>query len=91
MTDTVRNNTGLNRFELDTEAGIAFASYRLSPGKITIFHTEVPAALRGRGIGSTLARGALGIVRQQERKLVARCCFIRTFLKENPEFNDLLS
>jgi predicted GNAT family acetyltransferase len=86
----VRNNAAHNRFELDTAAGVAFASYRLSPGTMTIFHSEVPAALRGRGIGSRLARGALEEVRRQGLKLVAQCSFIDVFVTNNPEFRDLL-
>jgi len=48
---TIRHNTEQQRFEFDTSAGIAVADYRLSAGVMTIFHTEVPVPLRGRGIG----------------------------------------
>lgn len=48
MRSPVRNNTALNRFELAAEGGTATANYRLSSGKITFFHTEVPPALRER-------------------------------------------
>jgi uncharacterized protein len=55
----VRHNAEQQRFELDTRAGIAVANYRLSTGVMTIFHTEVPLPLRGRGIGCRLVEGAL--------------------------------
>jgi predicted GNAT family acetyltransferase len=90
MPQLTRNNAARNRFELDTAAGIAFASYRLSSGTITIFHSEVPSALRGRGIDSRLARGALEEVRRQGLKLVAQCSFIDAFVADNPEFRDLM-
>ena len=45
----VQNNTQQQRFELDTSAGLAVADYRLSSGTMTIYHTEVPVPLRGRG------------------------------------------
>ena len=45
----------LNRFEADADGGLAFASYRLSPGTVTIVHTEVPATMRGSGVGSALS------------------------------------
>jgi len=50
--DNVRNNTALNRFELDLDGATAAAYYTLSPGVITFTHTEVPAAMSGHGIGS---------------------------------------
>ena len=90
MANSVRNNTALNRFELDAGGHTAVAYYRLSPGVITFVHTEVPQALAGQGIGSALARGALEIVRTLGLKVVAQCEFIAAFMGKHPEFNDLL-
>jgi predicted GNAT family acetyltransferase len=86
----VRNNTALNRFELDADGHVAVAYYRLSPGVITFTHTEVPAERSGRGIGSALARGALDQVRAQGLKVVAQCPFIGDFISKHPEYGDLL-
>ena len=44
----VRHNTQLHRFELDTPAGVAVADYRIAGNVMTIYHTEVPVALRRR-------------------------------------------
>ena len=62
----VRRNTELHRFEMDTPAGLAIADYRLAGNVMTMFHTEVPGPLRGRGYGYHLVRGALlqGLPRQ---------------------------
>lgn len=86
----VRHNTEQRRFELDTSAGIAVADYRLSGGVMTIFHTEVPAALRGRGIGCRLVKGVLEEVRKLGLKVVPQCWFVREYLERNSEFADLL-
>ena len=59
MPDVVRDNKVQHRFEMDAGDDIAVAYYSLTPGVITFTHTEVPAALRGQGIGSRLVRGAL--------------------------------
>jgi uncharacterized protein len=90
VTNTVRNNTALHRFELDADGHTAVAYYRLSPGVITFTHTEVPPALSGHGIGSALARGALETVRSLGLKVVAECPFVGAFIGKHPEFNDLL-
>ena len=81
----VRNNTTLNRFELDVDGHLALAYYRPTPGVITFTHTEVPPALSGRGIGSALARGALEKARAQGLKVVAKCEFIGGYIAKHPE------
>jgi predicted GNAT family acetyltransferase len=90
MSDVVRNNTALHRFELDVDGHIAFAQYRRSPGVITFTHTKVPTELEGRGVGSRLARGALEQVRAQDLKVIAQCPFIAGYIDKHPEFADLL-
>ena len=86
----VINNTDQRRFELETSSGLAIADYRVSGDKLTIFHTEVPAALRGRGIGCRLVKGALEEVRKLGLKVVPQCWFVREYIDRNSEFADLL-
>jgi len=85
----VRNNTARQRFELDVGDALAFANYRLAPGTVIITHTETPAALRGRGIGSQLVAGALALIRADGNKVVAGCGFVADYLAQHPEWRDL--
>ncbi len=85
----VRNNTALSRYELDVDGAIAFADYRLAPGKVIITHTETPRALRGRGIASRLVQGALEQIRADGLKVVAGCGFVVDYLDKHPEFADV--
>lgn len=90
MPGDLRDNTTLQRFELDVDGHIAFVHYRVEPGTITLVHTEVPPALGGRGVGSTLARKVLEEVRALGLKVVVKCPFIAAFMGKHSEFNDLL-
>lgn len=90
MSETVRDNKALNRFEMDAGRETAVAYYALTPGVITFNHTEVPAALRGRGIASRLVRGALEAARAAHLKVVPRCSFVSAYLARHPEFTDLI-
>lgn len=90
MSDEVRNNTALHRFELDADGHTAVGYYQLAPGVITFTHTEVPPALSGHGIGSRLARGALEAARAQGLKVVAKCPFVSAYMGKHAKFNDLL-
>ena len=87
----VRQNSELRRFEMDVAGGTALAVYRLAGGVMTFTHTEVPAALRGRGIGSQMMHGVLQEVRAQGLKVVPRCPFVADFIDRHPEFADLLA
>ena len=85
----VRDNKALSRFEMDVDGAVAFANYRLTPQAVIITHTETPRALRGRGIGSELVKGALDKIRADGRKVIAGCGFVVDYLYKHPEFADL--
>ena len=90
MPNAVRNNTELNRFEMEIGNELAVANYQLSPGTFTIYHTEVPSELEGRGHGSALVQGALDLIRARGLKVVPRCGFVRAFIARHPEYKDLV-
>jgi predicted GNAT family acetyltransferase len=90
MQDTIKDIAAKSRFELEVEGDVAFASYRRANGELTIFHTEVPVALRGRGIGSRLVRAVLDEIRRRGMRVVPRCSFVRSVIERNPEYRDLL-
>jgi predicted GNAT family acetyltransferase len=89
-THAVRDNKSRQRFELDVEGAMAFANYRLAPGKIIITHTETPPALRGHGIASKLVKGALEMIRADGLKVVAGCSFVVDYLEGHPEYSDMV-
>ena len=91
MTDSVRDNAAQHRFELEVDGHTATLYYRLEPGVITLVHTEVPEALGGRGIGSTLVRGTLEAIRAKGLKVIVKCPFVAAYMGKHPEFNDLLA
>ena len=91
MTATVRDNTTRHRFELDAEGHVAFSNYRRDGNTLTVLHTEVPAALNGRGIGSALVRGLLGLARAQGLKVRPLCPFVAAYIAKHPEYADLLA
>ena len=87
----VRQNSDLRRFEMDVAGGPALAFYQLADGVMTFTHTEVPAALRGCGIGSQMMHGVLQSVRAQGLKVVPRCPFVANFIDRHPHYADLLA
>jgi predicted GNAT family acetyltransferase len=91
VNETVRDNPERHRFELDADGHVAFSNYRREGGVLTVLHTEVPAALNGRGIGSALVRGLLAIARGEGLKVRPVCPFVKAYIGKHPEYGDLLA
>jgi len=91
MADEIRDNKAESRFEMDADGELAVAYYRREPGVITFTHTEVPAELNGKGIGSRLVKGALDAARAQGLKVIPKCPFVRAYIEKHAEYADLLT
>ena len=89
MATNVRDNTQRQRFELEADGHVAFSNYSRAGNVLTILHTEVPKALEGRGIGSSLTRGVLDTARSQGLKVNALCPFAKGYIERHPEYADL--
>lgn len=87
----VRDNRERSRFEAGSGAAMAVAAYRREGSRITFTHTEVPAELRGQGVGESLARAALEAARTEGLEVVPRCPFIAAYIRRHPEFADLVA
>jgi predicted GNAT family acetyltransferase len=90
MNDAVSDNPALSRYELTVDGHIAATYYKRANGVITFEHTEVPAELGGKGIGSRLVKGALDRVRADGLKVIARCEFVKGWIDKHPDYADLL-
>ena len=51
----------------------------------------MPPELGGKGVGSSLVRGALDQVRTHGQKVVAQCPFVKAWIGKNPAYADLLN
>jgi predicted GNAT family acetyltransferase len=93
-TDTVVHDREGSRFVLrrgDQQIGETVYETRVDGG-IVFVHTEVDQSLQERGLGSQLVRTALEMVRAEtDVRIGATCPFVRRFLEEHREFDDLTS
>jgi predicted GNAT family acetyltransferase len=91
MTDSVIDNAGAGRYEMQVAGRTAFVTYQRTAQVVTLLHAEVPQELSGQGVGSALVRGTLELVRSQRYTVVPRCSFVARYIKEHVEFHDLLA
>ncbi len=83
-------NVETHRFEVALGGEIAFAEYSLLHDAIVLPHTVVPPAFEGRGVGSALAKAALGYARDHGLKVKPHCPFMAGYIKSHPEWHDLV-
>jgi predicted GNAT family acetyltransferase len=81
---TVVNNERQQRFEAVVEGTLAVAEYRRSGNEILFHHTEVPVALRGKGVGTALVRAALEDARARGLTIRSTCWFVSDYLWAHP-------
>jgi predicted GNAT family acetyltransferase len=81
----VLNNAAHHRFELAVDGLVAILAYERNEETLVLVHTEVPPALRGRGLGSHLVSAAVEFAAAAGLAIEARCSFARSWLDRHPE------
>ncbi len=79
----VTRNSAANRFEITVGGLLAKVDYRMSGNRMIITHTEVPAALRGRGVAEQLVAAAVQYARKEGLEVVAECDYANRFLNRD--------
>jgi hypothetical protein len=91
MTDEITNNVAMSRYELPiADEALALAYYGLEDGRVVLRHTEVPSEYAGQGIGKRLAHAVFETLRDQGKRVIAKCPFMAAFAARNPEYAAML-
>ena len=92
VTTLVKRNDDAGRYEITVDDQLAgFVTFRESGDVITFVHTETESEFKGQGVASTLVREALGDARARSLRVIPRCPFVRSFIDDHPEYQDLLA
>lgn len=59
-------------------------------GEIYLTHTEVPAGLEGKGVGSALVAQALADIERRQLRLVPLCPFVAAYIQRHPEWKRIV-
>lgn len=87
----VRHVPERRQFEARLQNDVAVLTYTAHGHEISLNHTFVPDAWRGRGVAAELVRAAVHEARQRQWKLRPRCSYVATFFERRPEFADVLA
>lgn len=87
----IRKNEDQGRYEVVVDGQVAgFAEYRLVGDAVMLPHTEIKPEYEGQGLGGQVARFALDDVRQLGRLVIPMCPFIASYIRQHPEYVDLV-
>ena len=85
----VQHNLDQHRFECRVDGLLCVADYHLTGGVMHMTHTDVPAALGGRGIAAKLVAAALEHARSAKLKVNPACSYVRLYMQRHPETQSL--
>ena len=80
-----------HRLELEVEGNIAYIDYKLLHDKMFLIHTEVPPALKGKGVGNAIVQKALQYAKDNNYQLVPICPLVQSYLKKHKEWNSIVA
>jgi predicted GNAT family acetyltransferase len=86
----VTHHAAAQRFEATVDGRLAVCDYHRADGIVHFTHTEVPAALQGRGIAAALVQAALDWARAEGLRVRPACSYVATYMRRHPQTQDLL-
>ena len=85
------DNEDKHRYEFQIDGKIDEIYYiKSNNGEIYLVHTEVPASLGGKGVGSQLAEKVLTDIERQGLRLVPLCPFVAGYIHKYPEWKRIV-
>jgi predicted GNAT family acetyltransferase len=79
----VRDNPEMSRLETEVGGQLATLRYERHPHAVVLVETDVPPALRGRGIANTLAKWAIETAERDGLRVVAACPFVQAYMRRH--------
>ncbi|HEY3704859.1 MAG TPA: GNAT family N-acetyltransferase [Terracidiphilus sp.] len=81
----------MSRIEIDQDGQTAYLQFELdNSGWMTIWHTEVPEPLRGRGLATELAKAAFDYAKTNDLRVDVICPLALHYLEQHPDLKPLI-
>ncbi|MEO6969034.1 MAG: GNAT family N-acetyltransferase [Rhodanobacteraceae bacterium] len=87
----IQHDATAHVFSVDVDSHRGVVDYALRDGVMTMTHTGVPEAVRGRGVAAQLVRVALDTARTNGWKVIPACSYAAAFIRRHNEYADLLA
>jgi predicted GNAT family acetyltransferase len=70
---------------------MAAIAFRVRGSELSLIHTEVPEALRRKGLADALAHAALEYARTHQLTVRPICPFVSSYIRRHPSYQSLVS
>tara|TARA_B110000305_G_scaffold235706_1_gene295813 strand:- start:501 stop:794 length:294 start_codon:yes stop_codon:yes gene_type:complete len=87
---TINDNTFLRQFEVEINGDISKIEYALQDRKIFLTKLIIPSSNTESNFEETFIREVFEIIKEKNIKIMPTSPEIRSFIKKNKEFKDLL-
>lgn len=92
MSQSIKDNVGEARFEIEERGHTAYADYSLEQDNVlTIRYVFAPEALRGSGAAGRLMQGITEIAAARNLKILPICGYAAAWLRKHQEYKDLMA
>lgn len=92
MSAHVQHQPQDQEFTIEQEGASGELAYSLpQEGVIDFTHTYVAEELRGKGLAEALAKAGLAYARQEGLKVRTSCKFMAGYVRQHPEYQELLA
>ena len=85
------HNAERQQFEAQLAGELAVLTYTIHGKEVSLNHTYVPDAFRGRGVAARLVEAAIDEARRNHWKVRPACSYAVTFFERHPECSDLVA
>ena len=85
MTPAIQHHPDKSQFTLDWKGYTAWIDYQIRGDVWYLLHAEVPAALRGQGVGQVLVEKTYAYLKANKIASMPVCTYIQAIVKRHPE------
>lgn len=80
----IHHSPSRSRLETTVDGSVSVLDYHLQGRVMTITHTGVPPALRGRGIAASLVQAAFALAKEQGWRVAPACSYAAAWAQRHP-------
>ncbi|MFZ1518949.1 MAG: GNAT family N-acetyltransferase [Ignavibacteriaceae bacterium] len=88
MNEVLNDKQG-SRFVLDVDGNEVYVLYAEDKVTLDLYSTYTPPQIRGKGLASVVVKAALEYAKEKSLKVIPGCWYVRKFLEEHTEYQNL--